>query len=219
MLKGWIAVLAVVVGGVAASSFARAAGSPFTAHKFAVGQGQFLLDGKPFQVISGEMHYQRIPRAYWRQRLQMARAMGLNSITTYVFWNLHEPEPGVFDFTGDNDIAEFLKEAQQEGLFVVLRPGPYVCAEWEFGGFPAWLLKDRSMVIRSKDPKFMEATRKWFNRLGKEVSSFQTANGGPILTVQVENEYGSFGDDHEYMSEIHKALIDAGFNKTLFYTA
>ena len=122
MLKRWIAAGAVAVGVIAASSFAKAAESPFTPHKFAVGQGQFLLDGKPFQVISGEMHYQRIPRAYWRQRLQMARAMGLNSITTYVFWNLHEPQPGVFDFTGDNDVAEFLREAQQEGLFVVLGP-------------------------------------------------------------------------------------------------
>jgi beta-galactosidase len=219
MLKRWIAAIAVAAGVIAAPSFTKAAESPSAPHKFAVGQGQFLLDGKPFQIISGEMHYQRIPRAYWRQRLQMARAMGLNSITTYVFWNLHEPQPGVYDFTGDNDVAEFLREAQQEGLFVVLRPGPYVCAEWEFGGFPSWLLKDRSMVIRSKDPKFMAATRSWFNRLGKEVASFQTANGGPILTVQVENEYGSFGDDHEYMSQIHQALIDAGINKTLFYTA
>ena len=160
MSKRWIAVVAVSRWINRCTIFAKAAESPFTPHKFAVGQGQFLLDGKPFQVISGEMHYQRIPRAYWRQRLQMARAMGLNSITTYVFLEPARAQPGVFDFTGDNDVAEFLSEAQQEGLFVVLRPGPYVCAEWEFGGFPSWLLKDRSMVIRSKDPKFMEATRK-----------------------------------------------------------
>ncbi len=190
-----------------------------TPHTFGVDQGKFVLDGKPFQVISGEMHYQRVPRAYWRARLRMAHAMGLNSITTYVFWNLHEPKPGVYDFTGDNDIAEFLREAQEEGLYVVLRPGPYVCAEWEFGGYPAWLLKDRDMVIRSKDPKYMAEARKWLDRLGKEVAGFQLANGGPILTVQIENEYGTFGDDHEYMSQMRQALIDAGFNKTLFYTA
>ena len=101
-----------------------------------------MLDGKPFQVISGEMHYPRIPRAYWRERFRMARAMGLNTITTYVFWNEHETKPGVYDFSGNNDVAEFVREAQQEGLYVILRPGPYVCAEWEFGGYPAWLLKD-----------------------------------------------------------------------------
>src|SRR4051794_28518894 len=99
------------------------------AHTFAVANGQFTLDGKPFRVISGEMHYPRIPRAYWRERFRMAKAMGLNTITTYVFWNVHEQQPGVYDFTGDNDVAEFVREAQQEGLYVILRPGPYVCAE------------------------------------------------------------------------------------------
>jgi beta-galactosidase len=219
MRERLLACLVLAVGFLPFVASARAAAPPASGHTFGVAQGQFVLDGKPFQVISGEMHYQRVPRAYWRDRLKMARAMGLNSITTYVFWNLHEPKPGVYDFTGNNDIAEFLREAQQEGLYVVLRPGPYVCAEWDFGGFPAWLLKDRSMVVRSKDPKFMALTRTWFARLGKEVAPFQLAKGGPILTVQVENEYGSFGDDHEYMAQIHKALVDAGFDKTLFYTA
>ena len=124
------------------------------AHSFTAGRGEFLLDGKPFQVISGEMHYARVPRAYWRDRLRMAKAMGLNSITAYVFWNWHEPEPGVYDFSGNRDVAEFVREAQQEGLYVILRPGPYSCAEWDFGGFPAWLLKDPNMVVRSRDPKF-----------------------------------------------------------------
>ena len=110
-------------------------------HTFAVADGQFTLDGKPFRVISGEMHYPRIPHEYWRARFKMARAMGLNAITTYVFWNEHEQTPGVYDFSGNNDVAEFIREAQQEGLYVILRPGPYVCAEWVFGGYPAWLLK------------------------------------------------------------------------------
>ena len=121
--------------------------------------GHFELDGKALQIISGEMHYARIPREYWRERLRMAKAMGLNAVTTYVFWNVHEPRPGVYDFAGNHDVAEFVREAQQEGLFVILRPGPYACAEWDFGGFPAWLLKDHSMVVRSRDPKFMAAAR------------------------------------------------------------
>ena len=118
-------------------------------HTFTVANGRFQLDGHPYQIISGEMHYPRVPRAYWRDRFRKARAMGLNTITTYVFWNVHEPRPGVYDFSGNNDVAEYIREAQQEGLNVILRPGPYVCAEWDLGGFPSWLLKDRSIVLRS----------------------------------------------------------------------
>jgi len=188
-------------------------------HTFAVLSGQFTLDGKPFRVISGEMHYPRIPREYWRARLKMARAMGLNAITTYVFWNVHEQTPGVYDFTGNNDVAEFIREAQQEGLYVILRPGPYVCAEWEFGGYPSWLLKDPTTVIRSSDPKYMVPATRWIKRLGKELAPLQIGNGGPIVLVQVENEYGSFGDDHAYMEQNLKALLDAGFTKTQMYTA
>ena len=189
------------------------------AHRFDVENGRFVLDGKPFQIISGEMHYQRIPREYWRARLRMARAMGLNTITTYVFWNIHEPRPGVYDFSGNNDVAEFIREAQQEGLYVILRPGPYACAEWEFGGYPAWLLKDHATKVRTSDPKFIEPARHWLMRLGKELAPLQIGNGGPILLTQVENEYGSFGNDHEYMEQIHKALVDAGFTQSMLYTA
>ena len=149
----------------------------------------------------------------------MAKAMGLNAITTYVFWNAHEGTPGVYDFSGQNDVAEFIREAQQEGLFVILRPGPYVCAEWEFGGYPAWLLKDKTTVVRSSDPKFMEPATKWIHRLGQELAPLQLANGGPILAVQVENEYGSFGDDHAYMEQVKKTLIESGFDKAVLYTA
>jgi beta-galactosidase len=190
-----------------------------TPHSFRAADGQFLLDGKPFQIISGEMHYPRIPRAYWRARLRMAKAMGLNTITTYVFWNEHEPSPGVYDFTGQNDVAEFIREAQSEGLYVILRPGPYVCAEWEWGGYPAWLLKDHSIVVRSSDPKFMDPARRWLLRLGQELAPLQIGNGGPIIAVQVENEYGSFGSDHAYMEQIHHTLVDAGFTKAMLYTA
>jgi beta-galactosidase len=190
-----------------------------TPRHFGVEDGHFVLNGKPLQIISGEMHYQRIPREYWRARLRMARAMGLNTITTYVFWNVHEPHPGVYDFAGNNDVAEFIREAQQEGLYVILRPGPYVCAEWEWGGYPAWLLKDRAIKVRTTDPKFMEPARTWLMRLGKELAPLQIGNGGPILLTQVENEYGSFGNDHDYMEQIHHALVDAGFTQSLLYTA
>jgi len=188
-------------------------------HSFGVQGDHFALDGKPFQIISGAMHYTRIPRAYWRDRLRKARAMGLNTIETYAFWNVHEPSPGVYDFSGNNDIAEYIREAQQEGLYVILRPGPYVCAEWEFGGYPAWLLKDRSMAVRSRNPAFLAAAARWLHRLGEEVAPLQIGNGGPIIAVQVENEYGSYGDDHAYMEEIHRDLVESGFTKAMLYTA
>src|SRR6478736_1885725 len=107
-------------------------------HTFSLGDSSFLLDGKPFLMISGEIHYPRVPKEAWRARMKMAKAMGLNTIGTYVFWNLHEPQKGVYDFSGNNDIAAFVRMAQEEGLWVVLRPSPYVCAEWEFGGYPYW---------------------------------------------------------------------------------
>jgi beta-galactosidase len=188
-------------------------------HTFRVEGGQFQLDGNPFRIISGEMHYPRIPREYWRVRMKMARAMGLNAITTYVFWNEHEQTPGVYDFSGNNDVAEFIREAQQEGLWVILRPGPYVCAEWEFGGYPAWLLKDPTTLVRSSDPKYMVPATRWIKRLGQELAPLQIGNGGPIVLVQVENEYGSFGHDHAYMEQNHQALVDAGFTKAQLYTA
>jgi beta-galactosidase len=186
---------------------------------FAVHDGQFLLNGKLFQIISGEIHYTRVPRAYWRDRFRMAKAMGLNTVTTYTFWNAHEPRPGVYDFSGNNDVAEFVREAQQEGLYVILRPGPYVCAEWEFGGYPAWLLKDHSLVIRSHDPKYVEPTARWIKRLGQELAPLQIGNGGPIILVQVENEYGSFGNDHAYMEQLRRMLVDSGFTQSVLYTA
>ena len=206
-------------GVFSAAGNAQPAATPVTPHSFRVENGKFMLDGKPFQIIAGEMHYARIPRAYWRARLRMAKAMGLNTVTTYVFWNFHEPRPGEYDFTGQHDVAEFVREAQSEGLYVNLRPGPYSCAEWEWGGFPSWLLKDHGIVVRSADPKFMEPARRWLLRLGKELAPLQVGNGGPIIMVQVENEYGSFGNDHAYMEQIHHDLVDAGFDKSSFYTA
>jgi beta-galactosidase len=200
---------------------AAMAASSQAPHTFTVGNGQFQLDGHPYQILSGEMHYPRVPRAYWRDRFRKARAMGLNTITTYVFWNLHEPRPGVYDFSGQNDVAEYIREAQQEGLNVILRPGPYVCAEWDLGGYPSWLLKDRSLVLRSSDPKYIAAMNEWFTRLAREVSPLLIQNGGPIIAIQIENEYGSFGHDHDYMRAVESALLKSGLAApdTLLYTA
>lgn len=179
----------------------------------------FRFDGQPLQIISGEMHYARVPRAYWRDRLRKARAMGLNTISTYVFWNLHEPKPGTYDFTGQNDVAEFIREAGQEGLHVILRPGPYVCAEWELGGYPAWLLADSAMVLRSNDARFTQPAARWLDRLGRELAPLLSSNNGPIMAVQVENEYGSFDKDKAYLACQLAALKHAGFGRVLLYTA
>ena len=149
-------------------------------HSFALGDSTFLLDGKSLQMISGEMHYTRIPREYWRERMKMARAMGLNTIGTYVFWNAHEPVQGHYDFTGNNDIAEFVRIAKEEGLWVVLRPSPYVCAEWEFGGYPWWLLKDKNLKVRSKDPAFIDAYQAYMMEVGKQLAPLQVNHGGNI---------------------------------------
>ena len=187
--------------------------------RFGIEGNHFLLDGKPFQIIAGEMHYLRVPREYWRERLKMARAMGLNTVSTYVFWNMHEPRPGVYDFQGNRDLAAFIRMAQEEGLYVILRPGPYSCAEWDLGGYPAWLLADPDIVLRSNDPKFMEPATRWIERLGKEVADLQIGHGGPIIAVQVENEYGSFDKDKVYMGRIRDALKSAGFTDALLYTS
>jgi beta-galactosidase len=190
-----------------------------TAHTFAVGGAGFLKDGKPYQVISAEMHYVRIPRAYWRDRLRKAKAMGLNTITTYAFWNAHEPRPGVYDFTGQNDLAAFIRAAQAEGLDVILRPGPYVCAEWELGGYPSWLLKDRSLVLRSTDPKYTAAVERWMVRLGQEVRPLLLRNGGPIIAVQLENEYGAFGADKTYLEGLEATYRRAGLADGVLFTS
>ncbi|HJV49336.1 MAG TPA: beta-galactosidase family protein [Geothrix sp.] len=191
------------------------AGAPKPA-SFKVQGDQFLLDGKPFVIRSGEMHYPRVPRAYWRDRMRKMRAMGLNTLCTYVFWNLHEPQPGHFNFSGDLDLAAYLRTAQEEGLKVILRPGPYICTEWEFGGLPAWLLKEPGLKVRTADPRFLTAAARYLKRVGQEVDSLQTDRGGPILMVQVENEYGSFGKDVAYKQAIRKAIEDAGFRVQLY---
>lgn len=185
-------------------------------HQFTLGDKDFLLDGKPFQMISGELHYPRIPREAWRDRMKMAKAMGLNTIGTYVFWNLHEPQKRQFDFSGNNDIVEFIKIAQQEGLWVILRPSPYVCAEWEFGGYPYWLENEDGLVVRSKNTQYLSEYESYIRELGKRLSPYQVNHGGNILMVQIENEYGSYGADKEYLAINQKMFKDAGFDGLLY---
>ena len=186
---------------------------------FSLSKTEFLLNGKPFQIISGEMHPARIPRVYWRNRIQMAKAMGCNTIAAYVFWNYNESKPGVFDFKTDNhDIGEFIKICQQEGMWVILRPGPYVCAEWDFGGIPSYLLKIPDIKIRCMDPRYMAAAERYMTHVATIVKPLLCTNGGPILMVQVENEYGSYGNDKTYMETVRKIWIKNGINVP-FYTA
>jgi len=190
--------------------------SQAVSHTFGCEGERFLLDGKPFLIISGEMHYPRVPRPYWRDRMRKMRALGLNTLCTYVFWNLHEPEPGVFDFTGNLDVAAYIRAAQEEGLWVILRPGPYICAEWDFGSLPPWLLRVSDLKVRTADPRFLEAAARYLKRVGEQLTSLQITRGGPIIMAQVENEYGEFGHDHDYMNAIQRSIRDAGFEVTLY---
>jgi beta-galactosidase len=183
---------------------------------FVIGETNFLLNGQPFQIKAGEMHPARIPHQYWADRLRMAHAMGLNTVSVYTFWNQFEPREGQFDFTGDNDVAEFVRLAQKEGLWVILRPGPYVCAEWEFGGYPWWLLKQPDLKVRSQDPRFLAAADTYLKKLGEQLAPLQITHGGPIILIQVENEYGSYGADHVYTAKIRDLERAAGFDVPQF---
>ncbi|KAF2336667.1 glycoside hydrolase family 35 protein [Flavobacterium nitrogenifigens] len=197
-----------------------------TKHTFAIKDSNFVLDGKPIQIHSGEMHYARIPKEYWRHRLQMMKAMGLNAVATYVFWNYHETAPGVWDFKTENrNVAEYIKIAQEEGLYVILRPGPYVCAEWEFGGYPWFLQKVPDMVIRGNNKQYLAATKAYFTALYGQVKNLLVTNGGPIIMVQGENEFGSYVaqrkdisiEEHKkYSAAVFQQLKDVGFNVPFF---
>jgi beta-galactosidase len=184
-------------------------------HTFEIGETNFLLDGKAFQIRCGEIHAPRVPREYWQHRLRMAKAMGLNTVCAYLFWNMHEPHPERFVWSGQADAPEFCRIAQREGLWVILRPGPYSCAEWEMGGFPWWLLKE-DIHLRTRDPRYLEAARRYLKEVGRVLGPLQASQGGPILMVQVENEYGFFGKDSDYMGEMRRALLDSGFTVPLF---
>ena len=173
---------------------------------FVAGNKTFLLNGKPFVVKAAEIHYPRIPREYWEHRIKMCKALGMNTICIYIFWNLHEQREGVFDFTGQNDVAEFCRLAKKHGMYVIVRPGPYVCAEWEMGGLPWWLLKKKDIRLREQDPYFMSCVDRFEKNVAKQLAPLTIQHGGPIIMVQVENEYGSYGEDKAYISQIRDTL-------------
>jgi beta-galactosidase len=182
-----------------------------TGGTFEVGKNTFLLNGKPFVVKAAEVHYPRIPEPYWEQRILSCKALGMNTLCLYVFWNLHEQQPGKFDFSGNKDIAKFCRLAQKHGMYVIVRPGPYVCAEWEMGGLPWWLLKKDDVQLRTLDPYYMERVGIFMNEVGKQLADLQISRGGNIIMVQVENEYGSYGIDKPYVSAIRDLVKKAGF--------
>ena len=191
---------------------ALARGGDFTA-----GKNTFLLNSQPFVVKAAELHYPRIPRPYWDQRIKMCKALGMNTICLYVFWNIHEQQEGKYDFTGNNDVAAFCRLAQKNGMYVIVRPGPYVCAEWEMGGLPWWLLKKKDIRLREDDPYFLARVKAFEAEVGRQLAPLTIQNGGPIIMVQVENEYGSYGVNKQYVSQIRDIVKASGFDKvTLF---
>ena len=181
-----------------------------------VTDSQFLLDDQPFRILSGAMHYFRVMPEYWRDRLEKMRQFGLNTVETYVPWNLHEPRPGEFHFEGRLDIARYIQTAAEVGLKVIVRPGPYICSEWDFGGLPAWLLKDPLMQVRCMYPPYLAAVDRFLDRLLPVLRPWQATNGGPLIACQVENEYGSFGNDQVYVQYIADGLRKRGVDVLLF---
>lgn len=177
---------------------------------------EFMLNDKPIKLISGSIHYFRVVPEYWQDRLEKLKKMGCNCVETYIPWNFHEPKQGQFEFEGKKDISKFIKLAQDLGLWVILRPSPYICAEWEFGGLPAWLLKDDSMRVRSTYQPFIDAIDSYYKELFKIIRPFFFTNGGPVLMCQIENEYGSFGNDKKYLKTIKDLMIKHGCDIPLF---
>lgn len=210
--------LVSTVGAMAAGVAKKNAVAGAAEHqRFEAGDGTFLLNGEPFVVKAAELHYPRIPREYWDQRIKMCKALGMNTICLYVFWNASEPKQDQFDFTGQNDLREFVELCKANDMKVILRPGPYVCAEWEMGGLPWWLLKKKDIRLRENDPYFLERVDKFQKAVADQVGDLTISNGGPIIMVQVENEYGSYGVDKEYVSNIRDMLRkNFGNDVTLF---
>ena len=178
-------------------------------HTFEI-KDEFYIDGKPVKIISGGIHYFRIVPEYWRDRLEKLKAMGCNTVETYVPWNMHEPKKGQFNFSGMLDIESFIKTAQELGLYVIVRPSPYICAEWEFGGLPAWLLKEDGMRLRGCYEPYLKHVKEYYDRLFQILTPLQITKGGPVIMFQVENEYGYYGDDTNYLLTLMEYMKDAG---------
>lgn len=196
------------LAGLSVLTAAVAAEGAYPPGNFSYNRNDFLLNGERYQIIGGQMDPQRIPPEYWQQRLKMARAMGLNTVFSYLYWNLLEPAPGSWNFEGRNDVGTFFRIAQEEGLKVVLRPGPYICGERDWGGFPSWLSQVPGIAVRQNNAPFLNASKNYIDRLGKELRDLQITKGGPILMAQLENEYGSFGKDKQYLAAMAAMLRD-----------
>lgn len=177
---------------------------------------KFLMDGREYRILSGTMHYFRVVPEYWEDRLKKLKACGLNTVETYTCWNLHEREEGVFDFDGILDIERYVETAQSLGLNVILRPGPYICAEWDMGGLPSWLLRYPNMRLRCYDELFLSKVRRYYTELFRRLTPHLSTNGGNIIMVQVENEYGSYGDDKRYLGAVADLYRELGVDVTLF---
>lgn len=189
-------------------------------HTFEI-KDEFYLDGKPFQIISGGIHYFRVLPEYWEDRLRKLKALGCNTVETYVPWNMHEPKKGEFDFVGERwhgmlDLKRFVETAQKIGLWVILRPSPYICAEWDFGGFPAWLLSEGEMELRTSDERYLRHVRDYYQVLMPYLAPMQVTQGGPVLMMQVENEYGTFGNDRKYLELLRDMMREGGIDVPLF---
>ncbi|WP_329056021.1 beta-galactosidase [Amycolatopsis sp. NBC_01488] len=183
--------------------------------EFAIGETDFLLDGRPFRILSGALHYFRVHPDLWADRIDKARRMGLNTIETYVPWNAHAPEPGTFDLSGGLDLDRFLRLVADAGMYAIVRPGPYICAEWDNGGLPAWLFRDPSVGVRRYEPKYLAAVREYLTRVYEVVVPHQVDRDGPVLLVQVENEYGAFGDDKRYLKALTEHTRASGITVPL----
>ena len=177
---------------------------------------KFYMDSKPFDIYSGAMHYFRTVPEYWEDRLTKLKAAGFNTVETYVCWNLHEKKPGEFDFSGILDIEKYLEIAQKVGLYAIVRPGPYICAEWDFGGLPAWLLKDKNMQIRCMYSDYLKCVERFYKELLPRLVPHLESHGGNIIAMQVENEYGSYGNDKDYLRYVEKLTRDCGIDCLLF---
>jgi beta-galactosidase len=177
--------------------------------QFAIGDTDFLLDGSPFRILSGALHYFRVHPAHWADRIRKARQLGLNTIETYVAWNAHAPTEGEFRLDGGLDLGRFLDLVAAEGMLAIVRPGPFICAEWTNGGLPTWLTAQGS-IIRGNDPQYMAAVNRYLSQLAPVVVPRQVDQGGPVILVQVENEYGAYGSDKDYLRALAKSLRGTG---------
>lgn len=214
-----IAFAAVTVILIASSVSAQISDSPYVSNGSLTFQNRtFYLDGNPLRILSGSLHYFRVVPEYWWDRMRKMKACGLNTLTLYVPWNLHEPYPGKYNFKGILDLKRFINMAHRAGLYVIFRPGPYICSEWDYGGLPPWLLRDPDMKVRTNYHGYQSRVQSYFSRLMSEVSDLQHHKGGPIIAVQVENEFGSYSNDTGHLLFLKKTLIDNGIRE-LFFTS